>query len=61
MVRAFKNNVLFPNKTNSEIDKFFKDFLIESETYVGGFVQCINNGIYRADIPTDFKLSLEEF
>jgi DNA polymerase epsilon subunit 1 len=38
MVRAFKNNVLFPNKTNTEIDKYYKDFLIESETYVGGFV-----------------------
>ena len=38
MVRAFQNNVLFPNKNNSEIDKFHKDYLIESETYVGGFV-----------------------
>ena len=38
MVRAFKNNILFPNKINSEVDKFYKDHLIESETYVGGFV-----------------------
>lgn len=38
MVRAFKNGVLFPNKSNSEVDKFHREFLIESETYVGGFV-----------------------
>lgn len=61
MARAFKNNVLFPNKTNSTIDKYHKDYLIESETYVGGFVQCINNGIYRADIETEFKLSVDEY
>lgn len=61
MAQAYKNNVVFPNKNNKEIDKFYNGSLIESETYVGGFVQCINNGIYRADIETDFKLSVQGY
>jgi DNA polymerase epsilon subunit 1 len=31
------------------------------ETYIGGFVQCINEGVYRSDIHTNFKLSSEHY
>lgn len=61
MARAKMNNILYPNKKNNEEDKYYKDFLIESETYIGGYVECINNGIYRADIPTEFDLSKAEY
>jgi len=35
-------------------DRFYESHLIEKESYVGGYVECINNGIYRSDIPTEF-------
>lgn len=31
--------------------------LIESETYVGGHVEALESGIFRADIPCRFRLS----
>jgi DNA polymerase epsilon subunit 1 len=30
--------------------------LLESETYVGGHVEALKAGVYRSDIPNDFKL-----
>lgn len=30
--------------------------MIESETYIGGHVECLRTGVYRADIPVKFKL-----
>lgn len=61
MAWAHINNILYPNKNNSEEDKFYKEFLIESETYIGGYVECINNGIYRADVYTEFELNKKEY
>lgn len=31
------------------------------ETYTGGKVACINSGVYRADIATNFKLEADGF
>jgi len=33
--------------------------LLESETYVGGHVECLQTGIYRNDIPLKFRLEPE--
>ena len=30
--------------------------LLESETYVGGHVECLQTGIYRNDLPVKFRL-----
>lgn len=61
MAQAYANNIVFPNKKMDEPEKFYKGHLLESETYVGGYVECVNNGVYRADIPTAFKLSPDKY
>jgi hypothetical protein len=30
--------------------------LLESETYIGGHVECLDPGVFRADIPCKFKI-----
>ncbi|KAI8002639.1 DNA polymerase epsilon catalytic subunit A [Camellia lanceoleosa] len=30
--------------------------LLESETYIGGHVECLESGVFRSDLPTSFKL-----
>ena len=54
MAQAYQNNIVFPNRNKKMDDKYYDGHLIGKETYVGGYVECINNGIYRSDIPTDF-------
>jgi len=56
MAQAFRRNILFPNKQVDEFEKFFKGHLINSETYIGGHVECLNEGVYRSDISVKFKL-----
>lgn len=53
MVEAFHNNIVFPNKyTGPEETRFSKDgHRVESETYVGGHVEALEAGVFRADIP----------
>ncbi|GAB4856744.1 DNA polymerase epsilon catalytic subunit A [Ancistrocladus abbreviatus] len=56
MVQAFKANVICPNKHQSESEKFHSNQLLESETYIGGHVECLESGVFRSDLPTSFKL-----
>ncbi|KAM1255671.1 hypothetical protein ACFX1Q_029918 [Malus domestica] len=56
MVQAYKANVICPNKHQSDPEKFYKNHLLESETYIGGHVECLESGVFRSDIPTSFKL-----
>ena len=56
MAQAFKRSIIFPNKQVEEFEKFFGGHLIDSETYIGGHVECLNVGVYRSDIPIKFKL-----
>ena len=30
--------------------------MLENETYIGGHVECLEAGVFRADIPTKFNL-----
>jgi DNA polymerase epsilon subunit 1 len=57
MTEAFKANIIYPNKKVGGATKVFKGHPIESETYVGGHVESLAAGIYRSDLPLDFKLS----
>jgi DNA polymerase epsilon subunit 1 len=57
MVQAFKANVLMPNKHVAEEGKLFEGHLLESETYVGGHVEALEAGVFRNDLPTQFKVS----
>lgn len=34
----------------------FDGHLLASETYVGGHVEALEAGVFRSDIPTDFKI-----
>ncbi|XP_074301915.1 DNA polymerase epsilon catalytic subunit A-like [Silene latifolia] len=56
MVQAFNANVICPNKHQSEPEKFHNSKLLESETYIGGHVECLESGVFRSDLPTSFKL-----
>ncbi|KAK9999535.1 hypothetical protein SO802_019138 [Lithocarpus litseifolius] len=56
MVQAYQANVICPNKHQSDPEKFYNSHLLESETYIGGHVECLESGVFRSDIPTTFKL-----
>ncbi|GAU88460.1 hypothetical protein RvY_01155 [Ramazzottius varieornatus] len=60
MVQAFQANVIFPNKQESSVNMFTKEgHLVESETYVGGHVEALESGIFRADIPIRFRMNAD--
>ena len=54
--QAYKANVICPNKHQSDSEKFYKNHLLESETYIGGHVECLESGVFRSDLPTTFRL-----
>lgn len=57
MVEAFHANIIFPNKVLAELNKLTDDgHVLDSETYVGGHVEAIESGVFRADIPCRFRL-----
>jgi len=56
MVEAFKGNIVCPNKQIEAPLQFYKGHLLESETYVGGHVECLETGVYRSDIDYKFRL-----
>ncbi|GMH42344.1 hypothetical protein BSKO_10263 [Bryopsis sp. KO-2023] len=55
MVKAFENNIVFPNKHASDGIKFHKGKIIDSETYIGGKVEGCESGVFRADLPLKFR------
>lgn len=57
MVQAFHANIIFPNKQQNELNKLSDDgHVLDSETYVGGHVEALESGVFRADIPCRFRL-----
>ena len=46
-----------PNKKQGSHSEFYKGHLLESETYVGGHVECLESGVFRSDIPCRFRLN----
>lgn len=57
MVQAYHANIVYPNKQVSELNKLSSDgHVIDSETYVGGHVEAIESGVFRADIPCRFRM-----
>lgn len=57
MVQAYRANVIFPNKQEAEFSKLTSDgHLLDTETYVGGHVEALESGVFRADIPYRFKI-----
>jgi DNA polymerase epsilon subunit 1 len=56
MVQAHGLNIVFPNKQVTDQSKFHNGHLLESETYIGGHVEAVESGVFRADLPVRFDL-----
>lgn len=56
MVEAYRGNILCPNKQVDQLESFYNGHLIESETYIGGHVECLEAGVFRADIKYKFNV-----
>ena len=56
MVEAYRGEIICPNKQIENTTATFDGHLLESETYVGGHVECLQTGIYRNDLPIKFRL-----
>lgn len=57
MVEAYHANIIFPNKQESVLNKLSEDgHVLDQETYVGGHVESLEAGVFRANIPCRFRL-----
>lgn len=56
MVQAYQREIVLPNKHQAPKEAFWDGHLLDSETYVGGHVESIEAGVFRADIPVDFAV-----
>ncbi|KAL1514239.1 hypothetical protein ABEB36_003526 [Hypothenemus hampei] len=60
MVEAFHANIIFPNKEETILNKLTHDgHVLHQETYVGGHVEALESGVFRADIPCRFRIVTE--
>lgn len=48
-----------PNRHVEGQTSMYNGHLLESETYVGGHVEALEAGVFRSDIPSDFKVNPE--
>ena len=55
-VQAYKKEIILPNKHKGGEEAFYEGHLLDTETYVGGHVESIEAGVFRADIPTTFAV-----
>jgi len=51
MAMAFRHGIIFPNKKKEDLEKFHNGHLLDSETYIGGKVECLRSGVYRKEFP----------
>lgn len=58
MCQAKDKGIIAPNKNNeTALGKLTEDgHVLESETYIGGHVEALRTGIYRSDLPLEFKI-----
>ena len=57
MVEAYHANIIYPNKQESALTPTTADGrVLDQETYVGGHVEAIESGVFRADIPCRFRM-----
>lgn len=56
MVQAYQKGIVLPNKHVTPKESFWEGHLLDSETYVGGHVESIEAGVFRADIPVNFAV-----
>jgi DNA polymerase epsilon subunit 1 len=56
MVQAYNKEIVLPNKHVTPKESFWEGHLLDAETYVGGHVESIEAGVFRADIPVNFAV-----
>lgn len=61
MVEACNKAIICPNKQTNPNAQFHNGHLLESETYIGGKVECLETGVYRSDLEYDFDLKPAAF
>lgn len=61
MVEAFRAGVVCPNKHHSSAEALYNGHLLDSETYIGGKVEALESGVFRADLPVRFRLSAQAY
>jgi DNA polymerase epsilon subunit 1 len=61
MTEAFHRGIIFPNKKMEEKEKMYKGHWLDSETYIGGKVECLRSGVFRSDIKTKFTFEKGAF
>lgn len=61
MVEAYKAHVIAPNKHTAASERMHNGHLLESETYIGGSVEALESGVFRADIPCKFRVKPEAY
>jgi DNA polymerase epsilon subunit 1 len=44
-----------------QVDRMYRGHLLESETYIGGKVEAIESGVFRADLPCKFKVQADAY
>lgn len=56
MAEAYTREIIFPNKKSRNPETFYQGHLLDTETYIGGKVECLHNGVYRDDFETEFEI-----
>ncbi|KAJ7579680.1 hypothetical protein C8J56DRAFT_1169553 [Mycena floridula] len=56
MVEAYSGHIIMPNRHEDSHGNMYDGHLLASETYVGGHVEALEAGVFRSDIPIDFKV-----
>lgn len=60
-VEARRKNIVCPNKHREDHEKTYRGHVLESETYIGGHVECLQSGVFRADLKYHFELDPNAF
>ena len=56
MVEAYRGSIIMPNRHEEAHGRMYDGHLLASETYVGGHVEALEAGVFRSDIPSQFKI-----
>ncbi|MES1908927.1 MAG: hypothetical protein MHM6MM_001764 [Cercozoa sp. M6MM] len=56
MVQAADKEIVAPNKQVDTPFQIRDGRVLENETYIGGHVECMESGVFREDIPMQFRI-----
>ena len=62
MAEAFQAHIIMPDKTLYGTDNVMTPdgkHLVDTETYVGGHVESLESGVFRSDLPVQFKMDVD--